>query len=466
MARIPANSLLSTEFSKVWLKPTRRPNRYKLVLGGEELNTVWFQERPSKGYGYFQLDQITGRKAWTKLFSGDNPNSILSGNGRSLVFETGHFTQKGDGRFVSRIQPLAGAQKQDVVTGRWHNSSLFVDSTDDSADSTLTVEVLAAMVVVATGVVLYNKLRANRVQNAIQEEVDNIGNDIDETKAMSELYETEILRLQDSDTSLSVIEEIQEVQEKLTWVEERLKVLKGNEEALDTLNLTVNEDLEKPLNEVAGDLKPFDTEAFRDFLAKNDAAEWANEGQSEKLFSDMVKENGQKQLGDYLNDVKANFGNKYTSAMADSVDKTLEAGNKAAYDAFVQGAPKGYAQIVDVYSEEFMFEESQIFRASSGKFVYKSLLDGLGDAGFDSEVFELTEYVEGPKFAEDAGSLIGAFTDGSLGAEEAVSAWDIASIGLGGDAFADSLAVEIGSDTLLGDFAIDLIEIAAAVVIL
>ena len=191
MATIPGNSLLSTEFSKVWVKPTRRPNRYKLVLGGEELNTVWFQDRPLRGYGHFQFDQITGRKAWTKLFSGDNPNSILSGKGQSLVFETGHFISKGDGRFVSRIKPLAGAQKQDVITGRWLNSSLLVDSTgsadDDSASKI--VEGLAGLLVVGGGFALYKKIRANRVEDAIEENVDIIKDDINE--ATSNIAEAE-----------------------------------------------------------------------------------------------------------------------------------------------------------------------------------------------------------------------------------------------------------------------------------
>jgi len=466
MARIPANSLLSTEFSKVWLKPTRRPNRYKLVLGGEELNTVWFQERPSKGYGYFQLDQITGRKAWTKLFSGDNPNSILSGNGRSLVFETGHFTQKGDGRFVSRIQPLAGAQKQDVVTGRWHNSSLFVDSTDSADSTSMSVEGLSTLLVVASCLVLYNKIRANRVLNAIQEDVDNIENDIDKTK--SNIAEAEANLQATKATQTPNIEEIKELEEKIAGLQEKLKDLESNKEALNQLSVTVKEELEESLSEVANSAKPFETDAFEadlELFLANMSQDF--KGQNElKLFSDMVKEDTSTTFAYYQDDLKEQNGDNYTSTMEFVVAKALQTGSYAAYRAFVQGTPEGIDQIVEVYSEEFTIEETEIFRASSGKFVFQSLLDGLGDAGFESEVFELTEYVEGPIFAEDAGSLIGAFTNGSLGAEEAVSAWDIASIGLSGDAFVDSVAAELGGDTVLGEFAIDLIEIAAAVVIL
>ena len=96
----------------------------KLKLSGKELNTVYFQDRPLRGYGHFKFDDITGQKAWEELFEGDNPNSILSGNGRSAVFETHSFKAQPDGSYVTRIRPLSDSK--DFVTGLRKNSSLLM----------------------------------------------------------------------------------------------------------------------------------------------------------------------------------------------------------------------------------------------------------------------------------------------------------------------------------------------------
>jgi len=543
---LPGNSLLSTEFSKVWVKPTRRRNRYKLVLGGEELNTVWFQDRPLRGYGHFQFDQITGRKAWTKLFSGDNPNSILSGNGQSLAFETGHFTSKGDGRFVSRIKPLAGAQKQDVITGRWLNSSLLVDSTGSADDdsTSMIVEGLAGLLVVGGGFALYKKIRANRVEDAIEEDVDIIKDDIN--KAKSNIAEAEA-NLQANEASVAQnTEELKELQATLTeyqaelkraeaqldlarktggnekiiklwqdqvngWQEDimlqqqkllpvsaegeklaaesarleqdiafnnsKIRILESNKEALNRLGVIVEDELEESLSEVADNAKPYETDAFN----ANRAAVEAGDVDEVKLLSNMIEEDNGKYIVELQNRLTARFGGDYTDAMRNSVTKALESGNDGALQAFVDAtcnvpllalSSNRLAQvgagavctdlenidpIVELYSEEFTIEENVIFKDSN---VFKVFRDDLADVGYEAEVGELVEFVAGPEFAGEAGGLIGAFAEGSLVAEEAVGALDIASIGLGGEAFVDGLALEVGGDALLGEIALDLLEIA------
>jgi hypothetical protein len=543
---IPGNSLLSTEFSKVWIRPTRRPNRYKLILGGEELNTVWFQDRPLRGYGHFQFDEITGRKAWKRLFSEDNPNSILSGNGNSLAFETGHFSSKEDGRFVSRIKPLTtGTQKQDVITGRWLNSSLLIDSTNNSDDNdNLIVKGLAGLLVVGGGYALFKKIRANRVEEAIEENIDIIQNDIDAAKSkiaetqadlqaneanlaqnteklrklqatlteyqdglanaekqlelarkfggnqeLIELWQTEINELQNdiiiqqdkilpvSAENESLVADSLKFKQDIAFNNKTVQILEKNKEALDELGVIIEDELEESLNEVAANANPFESQAFE----ANRAAVEDGEVDEVKLLNNLIEEDNEVYTGELRNQLTARIQGEYTDAMRNAVDNAIESGNEGALKAFVEATceaplsamrPNRLASvgvggactdlenidpIVELYSEEFTIEENVIFKDSN---VFKVFRNDLADVGYEAEVGELVEYVAGPEFADEAGGLIGAFTEGSLVAEEAVGALDIASIGLGGEAFVDGLALEVGGEALLGEIALDLLEIA------
>lgn len=130
---IPADSFLSVEFEDFRVKKlaTTKSGKWthKLIVSGDEQNTIWFQDRPLRNYGHFEFDAITGKKAWYDLFQADNPNTLLSGQGRSFVFENGPFKRKGGGKYAARIRQT-GTEK-DPITGKWQDSSLLIDPTSD-----------------------------------------------------------------------------------------------------------------------------------------------------------------------------------------------------------------------------------------------------------------------------------------------------------------------------------------------
>ena len=171
MGSIPGDSLLSTQFENFEIieagsKHATRKGFLKLKIAGKELNTVYFQDRPLRGYGHFNFDAITGKRAWLDLFGNDNPNSILSGNGRSFVFETGHFKVRRDGSYISRIKPLSS---RDAVTGTWENASLLIDPTMDVGTAT---KALAPAVLTVGGLLLYRRLLMRRTAAALQQQAE------------------------------------------------------------------------------------------------------------------------------------------------------------------------------------------------------------------------------------------------------------------------------------------------------
>lgn len=134
--RIPGGSLLAVQFEKFRIasfrKGQNKNSSYRLIANGDNLNSTWFTNRPRRLTGGFYFDDITGRDNWRGLFLRDNPNSSLSSNGRTIVFETGFFKKRANGSYVSRIRP--NATYRDDITGSWTKASLVVDSTQSELD--------------------------------------------------------------------------------------------------------------------------------------------------------------------------------------------------------------------------------------------------------------------------------------------------------------------------------------------
>ena len=516
-----------------------------LVAKGEEINTVWFEDRPLRGYGHFSFDEITGKAAWKKLFNGDKPNSVLSGQGRSLVFETGHFQTRANGTYASRIKLIGDQANQDVITGQWKKSSLLIDSTSASEEdsSNTIVEGLAGLLVVGGGLVLYKKIRANRVQEAAEEQINeldqNIANAEDNLADMKGQFEINEAIIKENTAKLNKLQEqlsayqkelanaekqlelakqfggneeiiklwqdevnewqmdIMRIQEKIEPVSSaneeliakssdllqdikdirgNIKILENQKEGVQKLQTIIEEELEEDLDDVANDAKPFETEAFKD----NQAAIEGGEMPEVKLLDQMILEDANEYEAQLIKAIKDPFGSNYTESIENILKDVISEGQNEAYDALAKatcsvpvlamGAKQkvavgggfcteieGIDPVVDLYAEEFTIEENMIFK---GSHVFTEFRSDLAEIGYEAEIAELTEFVAGPEFAGEAGELIGAFTEGTLVAEEAVGALDIASIGLGGEAFVDGLALEVGGDALLGEIALDILEIA------
>ncbi len=552
-----------------------------LLAKGEEINTVWFEDRPLRGYGHFGFDEITGKAAWKKLFNGDKPNSVLSGQGRSLVFETGHFQPRANGTYASKIKLIGDQANQDVITGQWKKSSLLIDSTSDPDDNTNTiVKGLAGLPVVGGGLALYKKIRANRVAEAAQDAVDDASKAVEITEdeadkarraveeaqieakakqdalnlakdkleqsqqaeealykqyeAINEAIDEEIEALYDAypsgqverflnnptkyplpdgtgDDYLRLISDreqaigeyakqgqyTQELASSVTdlesayaeakaniatgeeTLEENLFKLRGEKQYLrlcEGYHKIAEEALEDSLDDIAYDKDPFDSNAFR----ANQAEVESGEVNEVDLLKQMIDEDSAQYKAEQIEAFKEAYGDVFTKSMEDDLGNIISKGSGNAYNSFVEatcpvpllatGTKKrallgsgictdieGIDPVVDLYAEEFTIEENMIFK---GSHIFTKFRSDLAEIGYEAEVAELTEFVAGPEFAGEAGELIGAFTEGTLVAEEAVGALDIASIGLGGEAFVDGLALEVGGDALLGEIALDILEIA------
>lgn len=129
--RIYAGSLLAVQFERFKVTPVakkkERNKSYRLIVGGENLNSTWFTDRPKRLTGKFQFDDITGKAVWKGLYGNDNPNSALSGSGRTIIFETGFFKERANGTYVSRIN--LNGNYGDQITGIWKDASLVIDDT-------------------------------------------------------------------------------------------------------------------------------------------------------------------------------------------------------------------------------------------------------------------------------------------------------------------------------------------------
>jgi hypothetical protein len=552
-----------------------------LVAKGDEINTVWFEDRPLRGYGHFNFDAITGRAAWEKLFGADKPNSILSGQGRSLVFETGHFQARADGTYASKIKLIGDQVNQDVITGQWKKSALLIDSTSDPDDnSNSLVEGLAGLLVVGGGLALYQKIRANRVAEAAQDAVDDAGkaveiaqDELGQARTAVEEAQIEATAKQDALTLArdqlqqskeseeafynqfkEIEKEIDEEEENLLKIYSRnqvdrfidnpakyplpnddgddyLRLVSEQEEAIGnygkqgeytqqlesavkdlesaymeaeanieaaqatlTKNLDAlrdeknilqlrekyqelaDEDAMQSLDDIAYNRNPFDSDSFR----ANRGLVESGDVNEVKLMDQMIVEEFDEYKAQQIEVLKRVWGDAFTKSMEEDLGNIISEGSGKAYSSFVEatcsvpplatGAKgrtllgggictniKEIDPIVDLYAEEFTIEENMIFK---GSHVFDELRTNLADIGYEAEVGELVEFVAGPEFAGEAGELIGAFTEGTLAADEAVGALDIASIGLGGEAFVDGMALEVGGDALLGEIALDILEIA------
>jgi hypothetical protein len=272
-------------------------------------------------------------------------------------------------------------------------------------------------------------------------------------------------------------------------LENGLNLVRTEQERLlasQKLQNIVEEELEDSLDEIAAEQNPYESQAFLD----NKAAIEANEMSEVELLDKMIGENNGKYAQSLIQSIRNELGNDFNLNTEQGLNQIIDNGSKNAYDLFAEatcsataldgrarrgkngrrGRGKrrgvrnticteidGIDPIVDVYAEEFTIEENMIFK---GSHVFTELRTNLADIGYEAEVGELTDFVAGPEFAGEAGEFIGAFAEGTLVAEEAVGALDIASLGLGGGAFVDGLAVEVGGDFLLGEFALDLLELA------
>jgi hypothetical protein len=267
-------------------------------------------------------------------------------------------------------------------------------------------------------------------------------------------------------------------------LEERLGALETSQEDLLATNKfqeLAKQQLEEDLDDIVSEKSSFDNDAFRASQPDVEAGD-VNEV---KLLDQMVAEDAPEFEKEMLRQARASFGENFPTNLENNFANIISKGSNQAYDAFAEATcsglrlPKGAKArggkrkgafagaictdiegidpIVDVYAEEFTIERNMIFK---GSHVFDELRSNLADIGYEAEVGELTEFVSGPEFAGEAGELISAVTEGALAAEDAVGALDIASIGLGGEAFVDGLALEVGGDALLGEIALDILEIA------
>jgi hypothetical protein len=256
-----------------------------------------------------------------------------------------------------------------------------------------------------------------------------------------------------------------------------IKAKKIRVETLDQAEEIVNQDVQQVLDELVGERNIYDDPLFDGYRPEIESGE-VNEVQ---LFQDMIKNDDLKYSEGVIERMKASLGEGFTDEMRQVTLEVVDLGGQNAFQALVNATcnialsskldaksvskvasptctlPENIDPIVSLYSEEFTIEESNIFKGSHVFDIYRS---DLADVGYEAQVGELVEYVAGPEFGNEAGGLIGAFTEGTLAAEDAVEALDIASIGLGGEAFAEGMALDVGGDALLGEIALDLIEIA------
>ena len=540
----PLNSQLSIK-SERFRVSARQPNKgkYTLFVKGDELSAAWIEDHQVDP-NPIVFDDITGKSVWEQLFNGEKPNSVLSGKGNSLAFKSGHFRASGNGTYASKVRLIGNHGNQDEITGQWRKSSLVINSDSDPEDGSNTiVEGLAGLLVVGGGLVLYKKIRANRVQEAADSRIEELNANIqkakdDWLKGASELQENENalkasteqlnelqIKLRSYQESLANAEEqlrlskqygdekaiklwekevndwnedIMSTQEKILSVEAEnkemlakssdilqemkavkndIKDLRDQKNGVQRLEKIIEEEFEEDLDEVANEENPYTTDAFKN----SESALQEGDLDNVKLYDQIISEQAEEYETQLMKAVENSFGDGFTESMKKSVKDIISEGQNSAYDALVDatctlpvlatgGKRKketlgsglcaeldGIDPIVDLYAEEFTIEENMIFK---GSHVFQEFRSDLAEIGYESEIEELTDYVAGPEFAGEAGDLIGLAAEGSLVGEEAVGALDIASIGLGGEAFVDGLALEVGGDALLGEIALDILEIA------
>ena len=556
---IPDNSFILTEFSDFRIsRRGRSADKYKLVVGGDELNTVWFNDRPLRRWGNFGFDKITGKTEWNRLFGGVNPNSILTGKGKSLAFETGHFSVEDEGKIVSRIRILDGKKSQDVVTGRWNNSSLLIDSTSEVSTDNI-VEGLSGLLVVGSALVLYQRIRNNNLADTLEREINNTSADIaqarqrvsaaqeafdkasekvadlgfakedalaaidkyekasalraerlaetendiaqlleeygkrtidefindpaipaDERSAMFNLYDQSLNDTSRLDRIRTAIQELEQTVDELNGeiadAENTAAPLRAALEQevsdLDTLEQTLSaqqellsqarQNLAATLDEQIASENLFDNPAIRQ------AEEQINAGDIDEsaLIQQMIENSNRAFVEDGINGVGRALGQELSSASRSGLESLIESVNANTLESYtilscgsaICESIQEVDKITDLYSEEFIIDRSEIFEDSN---VFSALRQDLADVGYEDEIGELVEYASSSEFAEESGPLIEALTEGTLAAEDALSVIDVASIGLGGDAVVGGLVAQSGGEFLLGEVAIDILEIAA-----
>lgn len=135
--RIPASSLLAVQFDTFKIRQVKKETQkdegfYRLITSGKTLDSTWFTDRPKRLTGQFRFEDVASKDSWKGLYGNDNPNSSLSGDGRTIVFETGFFKKRANGGYVSKIKP--NTVYRDEITGKWAKASLVIDATQSELD--------------------------------------------------------------------------------------------------------------------------------------------------------------------------------------------------------------------------------------------------------------------------------------------------------------------------------------------
>ena len=511
--QIPDNSLLSIQFEDFLIRPRRnRSSKYELLIAGQELNTVWFEDRPLRGYGHFDFDKITGKSAWRALFGNDNPNSILSGQGKSLIFETGFFRQLSDDSYASRIKILGRGQRQDAITGRWEGASLLIDPTGVSASNDSIMDTVYALlgVVGVSGVALavLVPLLNSRTQAAAEEEAEAAESLIIDYNNQIQAVTEEIVELVNQaplsvDNRLSVqgfIDELAKIEKKIA---DRVDLL-GDEvspESFNELRLLANMRQERItdlteivpdnvaksirrlsatiIDEQKGFARATDDLEFHSIVRDN-AAEQLSE--SEAL---SVPENYdqwiQRDLDSSQGDSNEFFSKVWSRQQDEFFDQYRALSGSDAYQQRLPGFMKrivnkidadirsisgsdevseSFDGVVKLASEEFTVDQNALF---SGNNLLDQVKSSMYDAGYQNSVESFDVYVRGEQFQSEASAPIKAVLNGGLPSdEEALGAIDFVSVGVdGGLPITEGIASEIGGDDLLAEIGLDLIEIAA-----
>lgn len=119
--------LFNIQFETFKLIPRNKAkNKYVLVAKGKPIDSTWFTDRPARSGGQFDFDSLVGKQIWNRIFPGSMPNSVLSGNGESIVFKNSNFKSFRKNSYKANIEIINSSSKK--IPRRWKDSSLTIDN--------------------------------------------------------------------------------------------------------------------------------------------------------------------------------------------------------------------------------------------------------------------------------------------------------------------------------------------------
>ena len=119
--------IFNTQFDTFKLIPRNKAkNKYTLVAKGKPTDSTWFSDRPARSGGQFDFDSLVGKQIWNRIFPGSMPNSVLSGNGESIIFKNSHFKPFRKNRYKANIEIINSSNKK--IPRIWKGSSLTIDN--------------------------------------------------------------------------------------------------------------------------------------------------------------------------------------------------------------------------------------------------------------------------------------------------------------------------------------------------